>query len=43
MIRFGIISRTLWAKETGSLRYTGPVVEVPDTSPGGGSAARWST
>jgi hypothetical protein len=33
-IRFGVISRTLWAKETGSIRYTGPVVEVPDMSPG---------
>jgi len=32
--RFGIISRTLSAKETGSLRYAGPVVEVPDNTPG---------
>jgi hypothetical protein len=32
--RFGIVSRTLWAKETGSIRYTGPVVEVPDNTPG---------
>ena len=34
IFRFGVISRSLWVKETGSFTYTGPVIEVPDDSPG---------
>src|SRR5581483_3353201 len=34
VFRFGVIARTLWVKETGSFSYTGPVIEVPDDSPG---------
>jgi len=39
VLRFGVISRTLWVKETGSIAYIGPVIEIPDNSttygPGG--------
>ncbi len=35
-LRFGVVSRALWAKETGAINYTGPVIEVPDNSPGYG-------
>lgn len=34
VFRFGVISRSLWIKETGSFTYTGVVIEVPDDSPG---------
>ncbi|TCO45512.1 hypothetical protein EV646_108134 [Kribbella antiqua] len=34
VFRFGVISRALWVKETGSFSYTGVVIEVPDDSPG---------
>ncbi|HJP76241.1 MAG TPA: hypothetical protein VJ914_18375, partial [Pseudonocardiaceae bacterium] len=34
IFRFGVVSRSLWVKETGSFNYTGPVIEVPDDSPG---------
>ncbi|HEY3261175.1 MAG TPA: hypothetical protein VGJ95_13060 [Pseudonocardiaceae bacterium] len=34
VFRFGVIARSLWIKETGSFAYTGPVIEVPDDSPG---------
>ncbi|HEY4021017.1 MAG TPA: hypothetical protein VGM75_20175, partial [Pseudonocardiaceae bacterium] len=34
IFRFGVVSRSLWVKETGSFTYTGPVIEVPDDSPG---------
>jgi hypothetical protein len=34
VFRFGVISRSLWLKETGSFSYTGVVIEVPDDSPG---------
>lgn len=34
VMRFGVIARALWAKETGSLTYDGPVIEVPDNTPG---------
>jgi len=34
VFRFGVVSRTLFVKETGSTCYTGPVIEVPDDSPG---------
>ena len=34
VFRFGVVSRTLVVKETGSTCYTGPVIEVPDDSPG---------
>jgi hypothetical protein len=36
VFRFGVIARTLWIKETGSVSYTGPVIEIPDNSPGYG-------
>lgn len=34
VLRFGVISRSLFVKETGSITYSGPVIEVPDDSPG---------
>jgi hypothetical protein len=34
IFRFGVIARSLWVKETGSVSYAGPVIEVPDDSPG---------
>ncbi|HEX5407870.1 MAG TPA: hypothetical protein VFX16_36860 [Pseudonocardiaceae bacterium] len=34
VFRFGIIVRALAVKETGSLVYSGPIIEVPDDSPG---------
>jgi hypothetical protein len=34
VLRFGVISRSLFVKETGSITYTGPVIEVPDDSNG---------
>jgi Tfp pilus assembly protein PilX len=34
VFRFGVISRSLWVKLTGSFSFTGPVIEVPDDSPG---------
>jgi hypothetical protein len=34
VFRFGVIARSLWVKETGSFAYIGPVIEVPDDSPG---------
>ena len=34
VFRFGVISRSLFVKETGSFGYTGVVIEVPDDSPG---------
>ncbi|MGY1736193.1 hypothetical protein [Geodermatophilus sp. SYSU D00684] len=36
VLRFGVISRVLWLKETGSISYSGPVIEIPDDSPGYG-------
>jgi hypothetical protein len=36
VLRFGVISRSLWVKETGSISYSGPVIEIPDDSPGFG-------
>lgn len=36
VLRFGVISRSLWVKETGSISYSGPVIEIPDDSPGYG-------
>jgi len=38
VFRFGVIGRSVWVKETGSFSYTGPVIEVPDDSPGFGFA-----
>lgn len=39
VLRFGVISRSLWIKETGATSYIGPVIEIPDDSttygPGG--------
>lgn len=39
VLRFGVVSRTLWIKETGAIGYIGPVIEIPDNSttygPGG--------
>ena len=34
VFRFGVIARSLWVKLTGSFSYGGPVIEVPDDSPG---------
>jgi len=34
IFRFGVIARSLWVKETGAFSYTGPVIEVPDDTPG---------
>lgn len=34
VFRFGVVSRALWVRETGSFSYDGPVIEVPDDSPG---------
>jgi hypothetical protein len=39
VFRFGTIARAVWIKETGSFSYTGPVIEVPDDSPGFGVSA----
>ena len=36
VLRFGVVARSLWVKETGSITYSGPVIEVPDNSPGFG-------
>jgi hypothetical protein len=36
VLRFGVVSRVLQVKETGSLSYDGPVIEIPDDSPGYG-------
>lgn len=36
VLRFGVVARSLWIKETGSITYSGPVIEVPDNSPGFG-------
>jgi hypothetical protein len=37
VLRFGVVSRALWVKETGSLSYPGPVIEIPNNSPGFGA------
>lgn len=38
VLRFGVISRSLWITETGSFSFDGPVIEVPgDTTGGNGS------
>lgn len=34
VLRFGVVARSLWIKETGAISYVGPVIEVPDNSPG---------
>lgn len=34
VFRFGVVTRSLWVKLTGSFSYGGPVIEVPDDSPG---------
>ncbi|MET8848957.1 hypothetical protein [Amycolatopsis sp. NPDC004625] len=34
IFRFGVVARSLWVKETGSVTFTGAVIEVPDDSPG---------
>jgi hypothetical protein len=34
VFRFGVISRSLQIKQTGSFAYIGPVIEVPDDAPG---------
>jgi hypothetical protein len=36
VLRFGVISRVLRVKETGAVSYDGPVIEIPDNSPGYG-------
>jgi hypothetical protein len=34
VLRFGVVARSLSIKETGSISYNGPVIEIPDNSPG---------
>jgi hypothetical protein len=34
VFRFGVVARAVWVKVTGSFGYSGPVIEVPDDSPG---------
>lgn len=34
IFRFGVVARSLWVKETGSVTFNGAVIEVPDDSPG---------
>ena len=34
IFRFGVIARSLWVKLTGSVTFTGAIIEVPDDSPG---------
>lgn len=34
VFRFGVVARTLRVTETGSFAYIGPVIEVPDDTPG---------
>jgi hypothetical protein len=36
VLRFGLVSRSLFIKETGALSYSGPVIELPDNSLGYG-------
>src|SRR5206468_1921824 len=36
VLRFGVVARVLAVKETGSIGYSGPVIEIPDNSPGYG-------
>lgn len=36
VMRFGVISRSLWLKETGAVSYIGPVIEIPNDSLGYG-------
>ncbi|MEZ0577185.1 hypothetical protein [Nocardioides sp. MH1] len=36
IFRFGVIARAIEVKETGSFAWTGPVIELPDNSPGWG-------
>jgi hypothetical protein len=36
VLRFGVVSRVLVVKETGSISYDGPVIEIPDDSLGYG-------
>ncbi|TDO64045.1 hypothetical protein EV651_105269 [Kribbella sp. VKM Ac-2571] len=36
VLRFGLVSRALYIKETGALSYSGPVIELPDNSLGYG-------
>jgi hypothetical protein len=36
VLRFGVISRVLRVKETGAVSYEGPVIEIPDNTPGYG-------
>jgi Tfp pilus assembly protein PilX len=38
VLRYGVISRSLFIKETGSITYAGPVIVLPDDGTGYGSA-----
>ena len=38
VLRFGVISRSLWITETGSFSFDGPVIEIPDDTSGGNGA-----
>lgn len=33
VLRFGVISRSLWIKQTGAFRYSGPVIGIPTDNP----------
>jgi hypothetical protein len=43
VFRFGVIARSLWIKLTGSFTYSGPVIEVPNDSPGFGFSVYLTT
>lgn len=38
VLRFGVISRSLWAKKVGAFSYPGPVIEMPDDAEGNDGA-----
>jgi len=38
VLRFGVISRSLWVKTNASFSYTGPVIEIPDDTTGDNGA-----
>jgi Tfp pilus assembly protein PilX len=35
IMRFGVISRSLWLTQTGAFSYPGPVIDIPDDTTGG--------
>jgi hypothetical protein len=38
VLRFGVVSRSLWLTQTKAFDYPGPVIEIPGDSPGGNGA-----